>query len=108
LTNKWSCRNGAQNEALHAYVVQFALINDTTSIAPLTSDPKNFIVDFGGETLFTETNTPADAYTLYPFTGIATRFSVPLPASGSSKSRLPLSTPSSGSERNCSGSLRSS
>jgi PEP-CTERM motif len=61
-----------------SYMVQFALMNDTTPFPPLTSDPDNFTVDFGGETLFTETNTPADAYTLYTFTGIATSDLTPL------------------------------
>jgi PEP-CTERM motif len=61
-----------------SYMVQFALMNDTTPFPPLTSDPNNFTVDFGGETLFTETNTLADAYTLYTFTGIATSDLTPL------------------------------
>jgi hypothetical protein len=58
-----------------SYVVEFALLNDTN---PSTTAPNNFTVDFGGTTLFTETNAPADAYTLYTFTGIATSDSTPL------------------------------
>jgi hypothetical protein len=58
-----------------SYVVEFALLNDTN---PSTTAPNNFAVDFGGNTLFSETNTPADAYTLYTFTGIATSDSTAL------------------------------
>jgi hypothetical protein len=58
-----------------SYVVEFALLNDTN---PSTTSPNNFAVDFGGNTLFSETNTPADAYTLYTFTGIATSDSTAL------------------------------
>jgi hypothetical protein len=61
-----------------SYVIQFALLNDTTPSTPLTSDPNNFSVAFGGDTLFTETNTPADAYTLYTFAGTATSDLTPL------------------------------
>jgi hypothetical protein len=61
-----------------SYVIQFALMNDTTPFAPLTSDPNNFMLSFGGDTLFTETNTPADNYMLYTFTGTATSDLTPL------------------------------
>jgi hypothetical protein len=55
-----------------SYVIQFALLNDTTPSSPASSDPNNFMLSFGGDTLFSETNTPADAYTLYTLTGTAT------------------------------------
>ena len=58
-----------------SYVVTFALLNDTN---PSSTAPNNFTADFGGTTIFTETNSPADAYTLYTFTGIATSDSTPL------------------------------
>jgi hypothetical protein len=51
------------------YAIEFALLNDTT---PAPTAPNNFTVDFGGTTLFSETNAPADAYTLYTFEGVAT------------------------------------
>jgi hypothetical protein len=58
-----------------SYVVEFALLNDTN---PSSTAPNNFTVDFGGTTLFTETNAPLDAYTLYTLTGIATSDLTPL------------------------------
>ena len=51
-----------------AYSIEFALLNDTN---PAATAPNNFSVDFGGTTLFSETNAPADAYTLLTFTGVA-------------------------------------
>jgi hypothetical protein len=46
------------------YLVQFALLNDAAPVDPYTND---FTATFGGTTLFTESNAPADAYTLYSY-----------------------------------------
>jgi len=46
------------------YTVQFALLNDTTPDQGYIND---FTATFGGTTLFTESNTAADGYTLYSY-----------------------------------------
>ena len=50
------------------YQIEFALLNDTD---PSTNSTNSFKLLFGGATLFSETAAPADAYTLYTFTGTA-------------------------------------
>ncbi len=46
------------------YFVEFALLNDTN---PSLGYGNDFTATFGGTTLFSEINAPADAYTLYSF-----------------------------------------
>lgn len=57
------------------YTIIFALMNTQTPDSPYIND---FSALFGGATLFSETNAPADAYTLYSFTTTATGASTDL------------------------------
>ena len=51
------------------YTIDFYLYNDTT---PTTLDPNNFSAAFGSTTGFSESQDPANSYTLESFTAIAT------------------------------------
>jgi hypothetical protein len=51
------------------YTIQFAVHN---TLAPDTSDPNDFSATFGSTTLLSQTNTPADAYTVYTSNVLAT------------------------------------
>ncbi len=51
------------------YQIEFALLNDATPAAPYTD---NFSVLFGGGSVFSETDVPADAYKLYTLYWTAT------------------------------------
>ena len=56
------------------YQITFALLNDATPIAPYNN---LFQVNFGTDTLFSETDAAADPYQLYTFTADATSSSTP-------------------------------
>jgi hypothetical protein len=57
------------------YQIEFALLNDTN---PSTNSTNSFALLFGGMSLFSQTATPADAYTLYTLMGTATSSSTAL------------------------------
>lgn len=58
-----------------SYLIQFALLNDTSPASPYTN---SFALLFGGNTLFSQSAAAAGAYTLYSVTGATTTTSTPL------------------------------
>ena len=57
------------------YEIEFALLNDTT---PIGGYSNSFAVSFGGATIFSKSNAPADGYQLETFFAIATSGSTAL------------------------------
>jgi len=52
----------------NSYTIEFALLNDAAPDSPYSN---SFLATFGGDTLFSESNAPGDAYTLYSFSDTA-------------------------------------
>lgn len=57
------------------YSIEFALLNDTNPLAPYTN---SFTASFGSNVLLSLTAAPADAYTLYTYSVVATSASTVL------------------------------
>lgn len=58
-----------------SYTIKFALLNDTD---PIAGEGNSFAAAFGGASLLSLSNAPADAYTLYSFSETATGASTTL------------------------------